>query len=139
MSNHSVHRAAVVHGMVNRQIPVRDLAGLPFPVEIVQLGKTTGWIMKTTKEKVRQEFSFKAPGAQSVLLAGDFTGWQDRAIPLQPQGDGLWKITTTLEPGTHHYRFLVNGDWQDDPACTVRVPNAYGTLNAVRVVSPSAR
>ena len=39
-----------------------------------------------------------------------------------------------LPPGTHHYRFLVDGEWRDDPECKMQVPNAFGTRNSVRQV-----
>jgi hypothetical protein len=37
--------------------------------------------------------------------------------------------------GTYHYRFRVDGEWRDDPACTLRVGNPFGSQDAVRVVS----
>jgi len=51
----------------------------------------------------------------SVQLVGDFTQWQERPIKLQKGADGVWRATVKLEPGTHHYRFLVDGEWRDDP------------------------
>lgn len=83
----------------------------------------------------RQTFSFKAPAAMSVQLAGDFTHWSEHAISMRQGGDGVWRTTVDLQPGTHHYRFLVDGQWQDDPECTVRVPNPFGTQNSVRQVA----
>lgn len=83
---------------------------------------------------LKQTFTFRAPGALSVLLVGDFTDWQKQPIPLQCRGEGLWGVEVELPPGTHHYRFLVDGDWRDDPECTVRVPNAFGSDNCVRQV-----
>jgi 1,4-alpha-glucan branching enzyme len=49
--------------------------------------------------------------------------------------NSLWRTTVELKPGEHHYRFLVDGQWQDDPECTLRVPNPYGSQDAVRQVS----
>jgi 1,4-alpha-glucan branching enzyme len=71
----------------------------------------------------------------SVLLVGDFSQWQQRGIPMQKSKDGTWVATVALPPGKHSYRFIVDGDWQDDPECKVRVPNPYGTENMVRQVS----
>jgi 1,4-alpha-glucan branching enzyme len=82
-----------------------------------------------------QTFSITAPGANNVALAGDFTNWQQRPIPMKPQGGGRWQATVALPPGTHHYRFIVDGQWRDDPDCAIRVPNPYGTQNAVRRVA----
>ena len=74
----------------------------------------------------------RQPTARSVQLAGDFTHWQKKAIPMEPQEGGVWQTTVELPPGTHHYRFIVDGQWRDDPACTLRVPNPYGGENSVR-------
>lgn len=81
-----------------------------------------------------QTFSFTAPGAMSVQLVGDFTNWQERPISMQKGADGVWRATVELPPGTYHYRFLVDGEWRDDPECALRVPNPFGTQNAVRQV-----
>jgi 1,4-alpha-glucan branching enzyme len=82
-----------------------------------------------------QSFSIRAPEAESVQLVGDFTHWQEQPISLHKSADGVWKATVNLEPGTHQYRFLVNGEWQDDPECTLREPNPYGGENMMRQVA----
>jgi 1,4-alpha-glucan branching enzyme len=80
---------------------------------------------------MKQTFSFKAPEAHSVLLAGDFTRWLKDPIPLRRETDGVWRATASLRPGTYHYRFVVDGEWRDDPECTLRVQNPFGTQNDV--------
>jgi 1,4-alpha-glucan branching enzyme len=81
-----------------------------------------------------QTFRFTSPAAMSVLLVGDFTQWQQRGIPMQKGKDGIWTATVSLPPGKHTYRFLVDGDWRDDPECKLRVPNPYGGQDMVRQV-----
>jgi 1,4-alpha-glucan branching enzyme len=81
-----------------------------------------------------QTFRFTAPEADKVLLAGDFTGWQQRAIPMKEESGGIWTATVKLPPGEHHYLFIVDGEWRDDPDCALRVPNPYGGCNMVRQV-----
>ena len=88
---------------------------------------------KTTKAQ-GQIFSIHAPDATTVLLAGNFTHWQTEALPMKKIKQGNWSITVPLEPGTYHYRFIVDGQWQDDPACTIRVANSFGTQDNVRSV-----
>jgi 1,4-alpha-glucan branching enzyme len=73
--------------------------------------------------------------ASSVQLAGDFTQWQQQPIDLRKGGDGIWRATVELGPGEHHYRFLVNGQWHDDPECSLHVPNPFGSQDAVRRVA----
>jgi hypothetical protein len=82
----------------------------------------------------KQVFVFNAPGAVSVQLVGDFTHWQERPINLQKAADGLWHTTVELEPGTHHYRFLVDGEWRDDPECAAQELNPYGGRNSIRII-----
>lgn len=87
---------------------------------------------KSTKQKVT--FSLVAPDAQSVLVAGDFTGWDRVPVSLKKQKAGVWKKVVSLEPGQYEYRYLVDGQWQDDPNCATRVANPFGSDNCVCVV-----
>ncbi len=82
----------------------------------------------------RESFSYFAPTAGAVQLVGDFTGWEHNPIPLQKQRDGTWKAVVPLEPGTHEYRFKVDGQWRDDEQCEERRPNQFGAQNCVREV-----
>jgi 1,4-alpha-glucan branching enzyme len=82
-----------------------------------------------------QTFSFKSPEAGKVQLAGDFTHWQQKPLPMRKGEDGIWRTTVELSPGAHQYRFLVDGQWQDDPECTLHVPNPFGSEDAVRQVA----
>jgi 1,4-alpha-glucan branching enzyme len=81
-----------------------------------------------------QTFSFQAPMATSVQLVGDFTHWEKSPINMRKGADGIWQATVDLEPGRHYYRFLVDGQWRDDPECALQVPNPYGSRDAVRHV-----
>ncbi|NGO39274.1 hypothetical protein G4L39_07665 [Limisphaera ngatamarikiensis] len=88
-----------------------------------------------TGQGIPQTFRFTAPDAMSVLLVGDFTHWQNAPIPMRKGPGGVWEVTVPLAPGIYHYRFLVDGEWRDDPECTLRVPNPFGSQNNVRFVS----
>lgn len=92
---------------------------------------------KSNHKKVgkTQTFSITAPEARSVLLVGDFTEWEKQPVSLHKKKDGLWRATVELEPGEHRYRFLVDGEWRDDPACGMWIQNPYGSEDAVRTVS----
>ena len=83
----------------------------------------------------KQTFRLAAPEASRVLLVGDFTQWQDQAISMKKGKDGIWTAKVELPAGTHTYRFIVDGQWMDDPDCAVRVPNPYGGENMVRQVA----
>jgi len=81
---------------------------------------------KTPKQKVT--FTYAAPEAESVLLAGDFTGWQQAPLSLKKDKTGTWKKTVSLAPGSYQYRLLVDGEWQDDPLCANRQRAKTGRL-----------
>lgn len=86
---------------------------------------------KTPKKKA--VFTLNAPAAKQVQIAGDFTGWQQSPVELKQLKDGSWKTTISLEPGRYEYRFIVDGDWQDDPGCKVHSPNSFGSENCVLI------
>jgi len=90
--------------------------------------------MKKTSNNGGQKFAFTAREANSVQLVGDFTRWLQSPINLRKGAKGIWRAQVPLTPGTYHYRFLVDGQWHDDPECVLRVPNPFGSENMVREV-----
>src|SRR5688572_550355 len=81
--------------------------------------------------KKRISFSLEAPQADSVFVSGSFCDWRTDAHPLKKDKRGVWKATVSLPLGRHEYRFVVDGNWRDDPECPERVANSYGTENCV--------
>jgi 1,4-alpha-glucan branching enzyme len=90
---------------------------------------------KTSGNGRAQMFSFRAPEAMSVQLVGDFTNWQEHPVSLHKSTSGVWQTIVDLSPGTHHYRFLVDGEWRDDPECGLRAPNPFGSQDMMRQVA----
>jgi AMP-activated protein kinase-like protein len=43
-----------------------------------------------------------------------------------------------LQPGHYEYRFVVDGQWQDDPMASRFAANSFGGLNCVVDVKPIA-
>jgi len=89
----------------------------------------------TTQErqprKKRVTFTFEALEAQQVIVTGTFCDWQIDFCSLKKDRKGQWKTTLNLLPGRYEYRFVVDGEWCDDPNCTERVPNEFDTENCV--------
>ena len=52
--------------------------------------------------------------------------------------DGKWAKELTLPPGRYEYRFVVDGQWVDDPAAKETLPNPFAGFNAVLIVQPVA-
>jgi len=92
------------------------------------VGLSMGFPSKSLK---RINFTLFAPKAQNVFLAGDFNGWNTYSHPLKKDFQGTWKTSINLIPGRYEYRFLVDGQWQNDPNCTNFTPNSFGSENCL--------
>ena len=92
---------------------------------------------RTTSAQPRRRrivFSFSAPEAQNVSLVGNFNNW-DYTKTMKKDKEGLWTSRVDLEPGKYEYRFLVDGEWQDDPNCQIRQENSFGSHNCILEIS----
>ncbi|MFH1502372.1 MAG: hypothetical protein ABIG03_04930 [Candidatus Eisenbacteria bacterium] len=80
-------------------------------------------------------FSFEAPGASSVHLAGEFNTWSPTSHPMSDaDGDGVWDIVVELQTGrSYEYKFVVNGgeSWREDPNNDYTVDDNHGGINTV--------
>ena len=76
--------------------------------------------------------------AQEVCIAGSFNDWNPSVTPMVRLDDGKWAKELALPLGRYEYRFVVDGQWVDDPAATELIPNPFGTANAVLEVRPAA-
>jgi 1,4-alpha-glucan branching enzyme len=85
------------------------------------------------RKKGMVRFTYKAvDGVQDVSLAADFNGWS--LVPMKRQKDGQFAVEMPVAPGTHEYKFLVDGTWQTDPDHTDWALNPHGTFNSVAQV-----
>jgi 1,4-alpha-glucan branching enzyme len=82
----------------------------------------------------RAVFRLFAPHAREVELCGNFNDWERARNPLKKDPAGVWKTQLLLTPGTYEYRYVVDGEWWDDPEAADRVPNGFGTQNCLRTV-----
>jgi 1,4-alpha-glucan branching enzyme len=91
-------------------------------------------ISKKNQKVMKTEFSLLAPGAKNVFIAGSFNQWNPSSVPLKKDRQGIWKISLQLDLGQYEYRFVVDGEWQNDPNCPSLVENPFGTFNCLTVV-----
>lgn len=80
------------------------------------------------------QFTCHAPQAETVTVAGTFNNWDATRTPLTRDAQGAWTTTVWLPSGRYEYRFLVDGQWIDDPSAKESVQNTFGSTNAVLTV-----
>lgn len=97
--------------------------------------KRAGIEKSSRRSLVKTRFHLKAPQAKSVKLAAGFTDWERFPVDMIKVKDGVWQVVVPLPPGDHSYRFIVDGEWCDDPHPALCVPNPYGTINAIVTVA----
>jgi 1,4-alpha-glucan branching enzyme len=78
------------------------------------------------------------PEAREVYLVGEFNNWDPRADRMV-KTKGAFRKTMQLAPGEYQYKFLVDGQWHNDPTAPRQIPNAFGTTNSVVRVSDPTR
>lgn len=70
----------------------------------------------------RMAFQIYLPHAEHVELVGDFTGWENGAIPMRRgEGDdlGWWLADCPVPDGDHRFSYLVDGHyWMPDYAAS---------------------
>ena len=81
------------------------------------------------------EFTLEALHAKSVKLAADFTDWGKYPLDMIQSENGVWFTVVPLAPGHYSYRFIVDGQWCDDPRSNLHIENPFGTNNAIRQVA----
>ncbi|MGD8370871.1 MAG: isoamylase early set domain-containing protein [Syntrophobacterales bacterium] len=89
---------------------------------------------KKQSEKRRITFKLEASEAREAVLVGDFNSWDVKKHRMKRDKKGRWTKIVTLSPGNYEYKFLVDGQWQNDPSNDQMVHNSFGTLNNVLTV-----
>lgn len=109
-----------------RGYPVRTIPFLLIAILLLSGCKETPPI----GQRGRILFRLAAPDTSEVLLAGDFTGWQNNPIIMERGEDGIFSAETYAQIGFHEYRFIVDGEWMRDPSNPAFTVNNYGEENS---------
>jgi 1,4-alpha-glucan branching enzyme len=80
-------------------------------------------------------FSLENADANEVFLIGDFNEWNPKTHPMKSNENGTWVRNVIIPPGKYEYKFLVDGQWKEDPQNDQLYPNCFGTYNNIINVS----
>lgn len=84
--------------------------------------------------EVAVTFVVDATGHQGpIRVAGDFTGWDEQPVELEPLDGDRVAVTLFLRAGmSHEFRYLDGaGRWFNDDQADDYCPNAWGGVNGV--------
>jgi len=98
------------------------------------MDKSKEGAMAEKQAKKRVTFKFSDAGAGHVYIAGSFNSWDPSVRPLKKDAKGVWKTSITLSPGAYQYRFIVDGNWMEDPSSGHKEMNEFGGFNSVVIV-----
>jgi len=78
---------------------------------------------------------FRDNAAGEVRIAGDFNGWvPDKGVFSIVESEGearVWTKILRLAPGGYQYRYVVDGEWREDPENPETTRSAVGGWNSV--------
>jgi len=130
------------------QIPVDSV--LAEPVLLKTMNCTSTCILES--RKTVKSFSFKILETQNTMfswkynpepdettvveIACSYDGWQKHKMNYQ---EGRWKISLSLTPGTHQYKYIINGTWKCDPNRPAVQDNARNMNNTIEVQKKNKR
>ena len=104
----------------------------------VVIGDSVASVASAIRDTLRiVQFMLTAPAASHVALAGDFNGWDTRALPMTRESrDGRWAVTLALAPGRHNYAYVVDDtQWVRDPLGTPAEPNELTPPRSVLIIN----
>lgn len=124
--------ARSANGAVDYAAAALELAATP-PAE--QPAPAAAWTAPAPRQVVVR---FRDGQAHDVRIAGDFNGWvPDKGVQsrLEDEAGGrVWTKILSLAPGTYYYRYVVDGQWREDPDNPRRETDPLGEPSSVLVV-----
>jgi 1,4-alpha-glucan branching enzyme len=94
-----------------------------------------------TKARIKRtypyEFSLSGfADANQVFVTGDFAEWDPSGKAMELDAEGVWRVVVELPEGDQLYKFVVDGNWMEDPDNPESVDDGYGGKNSVARVRP---
>lgn len=90
-------------------------------------------IVYSVEDAGRESIGFSVDDAESVEIAGDWTGWQ--TVPLARDASGRWVLPTTLGPGTYRFNLRIDGERWVVPDGFVTIDDGFGGVVGLLIVS----
>jgi chromosome partitioning protein len=129
-------RGAKDYFSLSREIITQENTSTPALALEKTLEKRMKEILKEELPKLKEVvLSVKAPDAKEVYIAGEFNNWKLDENSRMEQTNGCWTKRLELNSGKYRYRFVIDGNWSEDPANPLTQLNSYGTLDSLLEVN----
>ncbi len=92
-------------------------------------------VKKLDGDNVEVTFFYGNPRASEVLLAGDFTNWQNGALPMTKTDKGFTLTKTFKTADELRYKFISDGNWTTDLRAPDFVDDGFGGKNSHVVIA----
>lgn len=133
----TIHRTVRLAEAAMHGLPIREFA--PYSKSHEDFADLAEEIMSNTKLfetpapfPSRVLFSLFAPDAHEVIVAGDFNDWlPSEQYRLAKESGGQWKLTLPLDSGKYQYKFIVDGQWWEDPSNPRQEVGGFGQKNSI--------
>ncbi|TAM39632.1 hypothetical protein EPN54_03240 [bacterium] len=129
-------RGAKDYFSLSREIITQEPSPGPVILPEKTMEKRMKEILKETLPKLNTiTLTVKAPGAKEVYLAGEFNNWKLDENSRMEQTNGCWTKHLKLDKGSYRYRFVIDGNWIEDPVNPLNRLNPYGSKDSLLEVS----
>lgn len=130
-------RGAKDHFTLSREVIMQESSPIQpaqkiTPVRHEALEKKMNEILKEELPRMREVvFSFTSTGAKEIFIVGDFNNWKINEACRMQHVNGKWEKKLKLLGGRYHYRFVVDGNWTEDPLNPDKEVNPYGSVDSL--------
>ncbi|MCX5716071.1 MAG: AAA family ATPase [Candidatus Omnitrophica bacterium] len=82
-------------------------------------------------------FKYTSQTAKDVYVVGDFNNWTvGESNRLVSKENGQWEAPFELQPGRYRYKFVVDGQWVQDPQNSQTEPNPFSGVDSILTIAP---
>lgn len=68
--------------------------------------------------------------ANKVVLSGSFNRWDEHLYRMKKTDNG-WKLTLQLSPNKYEYKFIIDGNWIEDPKNNNKIKSEFNGYNSI--------
>jgi len=92
-------------------------------------------IQNISEKPSAAKFLLKDRKFNDVYLVGEFNNWNpNESYKLKKISDDIWAIKLNLKKGKYRYKFIVDGEWINDPENNSVEDDAFGGKNSIKII-----